>query len=215
MNILRLTLLTADLEGTKHFYHQKLGLEIVEEKADAVCFRAGASLVQFQLAEGQPVYHFAFNIPQNKIDEALQWCLATGLQMLPFQNNNLVDFPNWNAHSVYFSDNNGSILEFIARHDLANAVDGSFNAGQLVCVSEIGLVVEDVLLQCKILNAQYGIPYYEKQKPAPDFSVMGDANGLLIVVPKSRKWFPTQVVSAVFPLQVNFGQNGKEFHLSF
>ncbi len=213
MDILKLTLSTSDLEGTKHFYNTRLGLAVINEQETSVSFRAGTTELQFVIATGKPLYHLAFNIPQNNIDEALQWCLANQFKMLPFQNENLVDFPNWNARSVYFLDNNGNILELIARHDLNNATAESFNATQLLCVSEIGLVVDDVLQFCSELNAKYGIPYYEKQPPAPDFSVMGDATGLFIVVPQNRKWFPTAVTSAKFPLQVSFRQNQSVYQL--
>ena len=213
MDILKLTLSTADLKSTKEFYNNRLGLAVINEQETSVSFSIGNSVIQFQQSTTKALYHFAFNIPQNKIAEALQWCLANQFQMLPFQSENLVDFPNWNAQSVYFLDNNGNILELIARHDLNNATAEPFIVTQLLGVSEIGLVVDDVLQFCSEINAKYGIPYYEKQPPAPDFSVMGDATGLFIVVPQNRKWFPTTIRSAKFPLQVSFRQNQSVYQL--
>ncbi len=207
MDILKLTLSTADLKGTKQFYNNRLGLAVINEQETSVSFSIGNSVIQFQQSTTKALYHFAFNIPQNKMDEALQWCLAKQFQMLPFQSENLVDFPNWNAQSVYFLDNNGNILELIARRDLNNPTAEPFSVTDILCVSEIGLVVDDVLQFCSELKEKYGIPYYEKQPPAHDFSVMGDASGLFIVVPQNRKWFPTTITSAKFPLQVTIMQN--------
>ena len=77
-----------------------------------------------------------------------------------------------------------------------------FDAKHILSVSEIGIVVPDVNLFCKKITEEYGIPFYEKQKPAPSFSVMGDARGLFIVVPEKRHWFPTDIASGRFRTEV-------------
>lgn len=216
MQIEKLTLVTNDIAGTKSFYSHKLELPVLEEGEGFIAFAAGSSVLQFnQTSITNPVYHFAFNIPSNKINHAIDWCRQKALKLLPYQEKELIDFPNWNAHSIYFLDNNGSILEFIARHDLSNAAADDFGSKHLLCVSEIGIVTTDVITFCNKAEKEYTIPYYEKQNPAPDFSVMGDAEGLFIVVPEKRKWFPTAITSTIFPLEVKIKQVGTNYSLNF
>jgi catechol 2,3-dioxygenase-like lactoylglutathione lyase family enzyme len=215
MQIEKLILLTNDIAATKNFYAQKLELPVLEDGEDFVAFPVGSSILQFNKTSiANAVYHFAFNIPSNKINHAIDWCRRKALKLLPYQEKELVDFPNWNSHSIYFLDNNGSILEFIARHDLNNAAADDFGSKHLLCISEIGVVTTDVIEFCNKAEKEYAIPYYEKQNPAPDFSVMGDAEGLFIVVPEKRKWFPTTITSTIFPLEVTIKQAGNDYSLS-
>src|SRR6185369_5003717 len=75
--ILSLELLCAvPLAAMREFYNRMLGLKVVEDLADRLTIAAGATQLTFRLApaaDGQPFYHFAFNIPENKIDSAWRW----------------------------------------------------------------------------------------------------------------------------------------------
>lgn len=215
MKIEKLSLLTNDVKQTKLFYSDRLNLEIIKEESDFVSFTTGTTILSFSLTSiPNPSYHFAFNISNNKIEEAAQWCEQRQLGLLPFEGDKIIDFPNWNAKSIYFLDSNGNILEFIARFDLKNANDYPFTEKHILNVSEIGMVVDDVLDFCNNTTEKYGIPVYEKQKPAPSFSVMGDVHGLFIVVPEKRKWFPTAILSGKFPLKIVLEQNGTAYEIS-
>jgi len=215
MKIEKLSLLTNDIKQTKLFYSDRLNLEIVKEESDSVSFAAGITILSFSLTSiPNPSYHFAFNISNNKIEEAAQWCEQRQLSLLPFEGDKIIDFPNWNAKSIYFLDSNGNILEFIARFDLKNTNDSPFSEKHILNVSEIGMVVDDVLDFCNNTTEEYGIPVYEKQKRAPSFSVMGDAHGLFIVVPEKRIWFPTTILSGKFPLKIVLEQNGTVYEIS-
>ena len=216
MKIEKLVLLANDLKQTKNFYSGKLNLEIIEEESDSISFKAGRTILVFKGTSGDnPVYHFAFNISNNKIEEAAEWCESKGLQLLPYPvNHKVIDFPNWNAKSIYFLDAGGNILEFIARFDLKNESNSPFDKKQILNVSEIGMVTDDVNEFCKSTSKQFGIPFYEKQPPSPNFSVMGDAEGLLIVVPAKRKWFPTEIISNQFPVEIVLEQSGMNYEFA-
>lgn len=55
-----------------------------------------------------------------------------------------VDFPDWNAKSVYFYDAEENILEFIARHNLDEPTnDATFTSNHIKRISEIGIAVSD------------------------------------------------------------------------
>jgi catechol 2,3-dioxygenase-like lactoylglutathione lyase family enzyme len=210
MKIKSLVLLSNDLQETKAFYTRRLNLQLITEERDCIVLGAGSSSILFKQSPiPEPVYHFAFNISNNKIEDALSWCEKKQLHILCYrQNTKLIDFPNWNAKSIYFLDNNGNILEFIARFDLNTETDLAFDEKQILSVSEIGMVVDNVPEFCKNTMQEYGIPFYVKQKPASDFSVMGDANGLLIIVPEDRKWFPTEIPAGKVPVEILLEQNG-------
>src|SRR5262245_7878322 len=126
--ILSLELLTAaPLADMKRFYHQTLGLRVLEEKADRLTIAGGETRITFIQAgpnDGKPFYHFAFNIPENKIVAARDWQKQRG-PLLPIPahqratalGDDIVDYSHWNAHSVFFFDPAENVVEYIARHD--------------------------------------------------------------------------------------------------
>lgn len=210
MQINRVELCTNDLRATIGFYSGILGLEITAQDDSNVSFNAGSSVLQFRHSEESCRYHFAFNIPCNQLQEALTW-LSQKVNVIEVSpGNKIADFSSWNAEAVYFYDNNGNILECIARHDLQNQSDQPFGPAALESISEIGLVVDDPESYAASLADQYGLPYFSKWKLAPDFVVLGDDHGLLIIVKKGRGWYPTQEPSVDCPLAVECNDQGQE-----
>ena len=68
----------APLAAMKAFYGKTLELGILDERSDRFTVEAGESRLTFvessDVVDGRaPFYHFAFNIPENKIREALEW----------------------------------------------------------------------------------------------------------------------------------------------
>ncbi len=216
MEIKELQLFTTSIDTTAHYYQTILGLMVERISNAEISVAAGSTMLRFAAVTDNtnPVYHFAFNIPCNQIEDARKWCAERQIELIPYEQDTLVNFPNWNAHSVYFTDNNGNILEFIARHDLNNNSNKAFGPQSILNISEIGLVTADVTTLCNNINTASGLSYYEKQPPSPGFSVMGNANGLLIVVPVNRNWFPTTIASAPYPLQVVLTHTGNTHTLT-
>src|SRR5262245_9886627 len=77
--ILTLELMSgARMDAMKAFYGKTLDLRIMDEKADRFTLEAGETRITFvnsaDAVDGRtPFYHFAFNIPENKILKALEW----------------------------------------------------------------------------------------------------------------------------------------------
>ncbi|ETT49779.1 hypothetical protein C162_12873 [Paenibacillus sp. FSL R7-269] len=73
---------THSLKEMKDFYENTLGLAVVQKLSASFSVQAGASTLTFTESDPgrQPKYHFAFNIPENQIDEALLW--ITGARSL-------------------------------------------------------------------------------------------------------------------------------------
>ena len=186
---LDITLQTRDVAQLASFYEMTLGLPVTSD--DAHCtIRAGNSLLRFGATEnGQPKYHLAFNIPENKIEAARVW-LAARAELVPHFKSGatIIDWPYWNAHSVYFLDPAGNILEVIARHGLENGAPGSFGPTDFLNVSELGFVVPDPQETMDLLASAFELPIKSR---LDDFGAVGDDHGLFIVSAEKRPWMPT------------------------
>ena len=72
MNIVEVELLTDNLEETEKFYTECLGLGILDKQEESISFSIGKSTLVFRKSYNiKPIYHFAFNIPHNQLDEAI------------------------------------------------------------------------------------------------------------------------------------------------
>lgn len=202
MKIREIKLATNELNQTVSFYTQTLGFAIVQRTDHHVSFQAGTSILTF-IADNsctQPIYHFAFNIPHNQLSEGIDW-LTKRVPLLPVtQETHIAGFKNWNANAVYFTDNNGNLLEFIARHDLNNSSHEVFSAASVQCISEIGIAVQCVPAYAAGLD----VGYFSKQPPQEKFAALGDDEGLLILAEENRNWFPTNIPAGRFPLEIAF-----------
>ncbi|MFS0839714.1 VOC family protein [Paenibacillus sp. 1P03SA] len=201
MKILELTLYAANITELKQFYGERLGLPVTEENGDSFSFRAGITNVTFiRAAEaGDNFYHFAFNIPENKIEEAAGW-LGERVELLSREGTPIVHFESWNAHAVYFKDPAGNIVELIARHNLENTSQKPFSEEDIACVSEIGMPVDDVSAALLALKREAGLEAW--MTPGDTFAPVGDEQGLFIVVKKGRVWFAGERNSYPYPLAV-------------
>ncbi|MEX2281093.1 MAG: glyoxalase/bleomycin resistance/dioxygenase family protein [Gemmatimonadota bacterium] len=185
-------------DALRDFYGSVLGLRL-ETLAQGFLARTGASLLRFRpTTDSEPVYHIAFNIPENQIDAARDW-LRDRAELIPHfkTGDTIVDWPAWNAHSVYFLDPAGNLLEAIARHALANARRGDFDTTSFLNISELGLVVPDPHVTIDQLSTTFELP---KKSVLHDFGAVGDDNGLFIVSAEHRAWMPTtDVLAEPFP----------------
>jgi catechol-2,3-dioxygenase len=197
LGIARLRLRTHRLAELRAFYREKLQFPIREKTRDSITFQAGTTALTFvrtEEKESQPFYHFAFNIPENKLPLAKEW-LARRTPLALRDGEAVFHFPNWNAHSIYFWDPAGNLGELIARHNLPNARSGAFTPEEILYASEIGLVVEDVPAAVRELKSRLGLQTYRQGSNV--FEPVGDEHRLLIVAQKGRPWMHR--ASEIFP----------------
>lgn len=192
-----LRLLTAKpLREMKDFYQSLLGFAILAEDNNELTILGGQTQIIFQQAtndQGEPFYHFAFDIPQNKLMLAREWLLQRIVLIQTPSNrrdsrypDDIRHFPDWNAHALFFWDPAGNIVEFIARHDVANDSEGPFTANDILYASEIGFVVEDQQASAQQLEEMLHLKPYPR---GTSFAwAMGDERGLLLCTPKGRSW---------------------------
>lgn len=177
------------------FYRDILGLPASESSVppQVMVGTTVINLVSRQFIEG--AMHLAFTIPQNQVYAAHQW-LSERLQPLKKSGADTYRKPvPWQSESIYFKGPDGVILELIARKALANATDGPFSSSDLLCVSEVGLSVADVVETSEQACEAFGL---EPLGPTSEhFAAVGDQEGLLIFVRRGRPWIPTLNAVAV------------------
>ncbi|MDC8003951.1 hypothetical protein POV27_07795 [Aureisphaera galaxeae] len=205
---------STSLDEIRSFYHSLLGFSIKSQSETHCSFIAGLSLVTFLKtdndATGAPFYHFAFNIPENMIGLVEKWLAPkTPIIEAPSHlrdsdySNNIVHFGHWNAHSVFFYDPAGNVVEFIARHDLKNPSKSQrFESKDILYVSEIGLVTDDVNKLYNAISKQFGL--YTYKGGSERFTAVGDEYGLILLMNsntraafnqgRKRETYPTQII---------------------
>ncbi|MGH2575043.1 MAG: VOC family protein, partial [Ignavibacteria bacterium] len=213
MRFTEIELLTNKFSELKEFYSENLDLTIAGKTQNSFTVRIGTTGLKFRKNIGpvNPYYHFAINIPENQINEAKKW-LSGKAEILKDNGNEIIDFKNWNAHSVYFYDPAGNIVELIARHNLPNNSNSDFNSSSLLCISEIGMPVENVSSFYKIIEEKLNEKIWSGNRET--FAAVGDEHGLFIIVPNKRNWYPTDKESRIFPLTIKF-KSGKEEIITF
>ncbi len=216
MEILSLELLSSDLEKTKSFYRDQLHMEVAVQNDNSVSFVAGNTELTFtEDKSNTPVYHFAFNIPPHQLDEALKTIDASIGVMEIGDGNKIAEFTNWNARSFYFFDATGNILEFIARFDLEDQIHDAFNFNSILCISEIGIVANNVTKAAADLINRYRFTPYVKQPVLENFAAIGDHHGMIILSATGRNWYPTSIPARNFKTGIKIRENGKVRELFF
>ncbi|MFQ6601084.1 VOC family protein [Flavobacterium sp. C3NV] len=216
MKLAHIQIQSSDIQQTATFYKDILELHIIEKTKESVSIQAGDSVLEFvENPEFKSIYHFAFNIPENKLDEAINWCKSKVDLIFIEDQKVITNFENWNANAVYFYDNNGNLLEFIARHDLDNAQTEAFSSKAILNISEIGIVNENPLALGKQLIAQHGLEFFSKNANSELFAAVGDDEGLLIMVKPNRNWYPTQTPSESNKIEVRIENKGNKIELNF
>ncbi len=193
MKILEIEIQTDNLKETETFYVETLGFKLLNKSDDYIKFKTGHSKLTFIKSENiNPKYHFAFNIPNNKLEEVINWAESRIKLIENDENSIIANFESWNANAIYFYDNNNNIVEFIARHDLENATEKPFDTSIIESISEIGIVTEKPLELAENLIETSELYYFDKSTKSEKFVALGNDNGLFIIVETNRKWYPTE-----------------------
>jgi hypothetical protein len=215
--ILRLELATTVALGAmRDFYQGLLRMRVVEDHPERLTVAAGETLLTFVLADaaaGQPFYHFAFNIPENKAAAAWKW-QKERTPLLPIPQRlrdpdyppDVVNYAHWNAHSVFFFDPAQNVVEYIARHDLQNGAPADFGPSDILYASEIAFVTDDVPSLAKQITEVSGATRFRKGGDE-NFMALGDDLGLLLVMKRGRVISfdsPQKKAVAVFPAKATW-----------
>jgi extradiol dioxygenase family protein len=194
---------TADLSTESTFYTQTLGLPLLEATTDSFTVQAGTTTLTFRSSSQQSLlYHFAFTIPFNKWKQAKTW-LTARTELLKGEGKDEFENGRVRTRNYYFPDPVGNILEFIAREDLPAKPGEDFGPEDILHISEIGLVVDDVPGLVNELKTKLGIEVY-RGSSFENFAQIGDINGVLVLVKRGRLWAPDERQPAIVsPVRVS------------
>jgi len=196
MHIHELRLHARDLDAQRIFFGETLGLSIVDSTPEQLTVQVGQTTLIFEHQPGWAgIYHYALNIPENQFSQAAAWLTERAALLSDSDGKQQFFFSNWDADAVYFLDADGNIAELIARHSLPTVSDDLFGVKNILCVSEIGWVSDDVLAAAGHLAESYGLSAYLGSS-GKTFTAVGDENGLFILVPRHHPWMPNNQPAA-------------------
>ena len=213
MKISVLTIFTSNIESQLEFYRDELNFEIENYSEDSFEIVAGYSRLKFEFKKHSTPYHIALHVPDRQEVEVLNW-LENIVPVLSFNDDKIIDFPNWQAKSVYFYDRDKNIIEFISRRNFSQPESAIFNPGNIVGIAEVGLVTHDIKSKFEKLKLDCGLAHFDGDFER--FCAIGDPSGLLITINNEHKdWFPTNDKAYSSDFKLNLEHEYKQFNLIF
>ncbi|MED4651117.1 VOC family protein [Bacillus pseudomycoides] len=202
MLISRVTLYSNALEEMKDFYLNKLDFQLLHSSEMSFSIQVGESELEFRKnnLNSKPFYHFAFNIPSNQFSEAKEWAKKKVVLNVE-DGEDEVYFSRSNAHSFYFMDPAGNIVEFISRHTTSPESNEPFSVHSILNVSEMSMTTDQVLAVGNQL-IEYGISVRDGEALSDGFHFMGENGVYLLLGPSGRRWFFSELDAAVHPLLI-------------
>ncbi|MFB4166915.1 VOC family protein [Virgibacillus sp. JSM 102003] len=206
MEIKSVTLYTESIKEMRKFYVDCFGFPLIKESENSFRIVVGSSELEFtsEHVNGKPYYHFAFNIPSNKFDEAKSW-VRERVSLNVEDSEDEADFSHFPAHALYFNDPAGNIVEFISRYSISEEMVEPFSAAKGVLnISEIGLTVDNVIDAGEKL-IDIGIQERDNQPlNSTSLNFMGDnSKGIFILLTQpERRWIFSDKLSAIYPLEI-------------
>ena len=213
MRFKKVHLLCNNAANQQAFYAGLLGMPLINSHATGFTVQAGETLLEFsQTGEVKDTpYHIAFNITPPLLEEVVPFLSAKGIPLILKDGAAVIDFPYWNARSVYFYDDEQNIMECIARYNLnKGTTEKAFSAKHILGVSEIGIPVHDTAAFIETLQSNTPVNVWKDY--GDQFKAVGDEEGLMIVVTEGRHWFPTLHSNSILPIRLEIAQEGQLFH---
>ncbi|MEJ6528601.1 VOC family protein [Exiguobacterium sp. USCH10] len=210
MRITETTLYTNRLDEMKRFYTEKLGLSVVEE--DSTSFRINLSedaLVFQEAATNQKrQYHFAINIPANRLKEAKRW-IKSRVSLLSEDGEDEIYFEGIDASSLYFYDADENVVELIARHSINPESEAEeFTHHDFLGIGEMSLTAVDPL---HVAQELANIEIHRRDGNAIDerhLNFLGAPNSdtYILLVPPGRVWLFSPKLSIPSPIQMTINR---------
>ena len=213
MQIHRLRLHTPYLDQQRVFYRDVLQFPIIATTDTSFTLRAGTTELTFVAGETDVFYHFAFLIPDDSLDEAIDYLHAHQVPLLLHEGAEVVDFGTGRA--IYFYDAAGNIGEFIERPSLGHPRKGPFATDHVVCVNEIGVPATETLAFAQQLRDTFEVRLVDEAAMSDTFCWVGDFQGVFIVTQEGRHWLPTQKPAVVNDFWIDFSTQAGRFQRHF
>lgn len=213
MKINFLKIYTTNLEQQLEFYRNVLLLPVERISEDLIEVGVGYSTLQIQEKSAATPYHIAFHIFARQEEQALEW-LKARVAILKNGEEEIVDFSNWKAKSIYFYDADKNVLEFISRRHLFPQKTQEFSEKSITGISEIGLACSNVKKAFDFLNWQFSLEKFTGDYER--FCAIGNDDGLFIAIDKNKKdWFPSSDKAFSSDFEIRFSTGSKTGNLSY
>ncbi len=213
MKIEVLEIKTGDVGAQLKFYRDFLGLEIQNYQEESFEVKLGYSILKLIQDSNFKPYHIAIHIPDRQEKIALEW-VKERVPVLKNNNEEIIDFSNWNAKSLYFYDADNNIMEFIARKSAHKPQSAIFSEESLLGIAEIGLATNNIKEKFEILRAKSQLEKFDGD--FEKFCAIGDDEGLLITINKDQKdWFPTNDKAFSADFKIVFSHEKEKQKLKF
>jgi catechol 2,3-dioxygenase-like lactoylglutathione lyase family enzyme len=201
------------LDELATFYTDTLGLEGHATSA-SLATRIGWTELNFgaivdPAQDGAaPFYHFAFLVPGDRMEEALEWAIVRarlGLLALSEDPADLVmEFEGWQAHSCYFHDPASNIVELIAHDGFGeNGRTDAFSPSELLGISEIGLIGNPPGVAAA-LSERLGLSVF--QGSVEGMAFIGEPTAALILAEEEWRWLPQGRPAEAWPATVQVSE---------
>ena len=204
----RLAAGSAAMDALQRFYVGCLGFSADSGAGDRLTLAIGDARLEFAaVADGTaPFYHFALLVPGDRYPAARGWAeRCAELLSRPGQTSTTFRFEAWDADACYFHDPAGNIVELIAHRGIGEerADAAGFAAGELLAISELGLVVTDPPAAAHVL-ASAGLDLWSGGAEGEDaLAFIGRQAHTLILCRPGRPWLPTQRPAECHPVSAS------------
>lgn len=213
MKIKKLQIWSGNVAEQLKFYRDLLGLEILKYNEDSFEVQVGYSVLKIVHQEDATPYHIAIHIPDRQEEKALEW-IKERVSVLKSNNEEIIDFSNWHAKSLYFYDADKNIMEFISRSQFREPETALFTEKNLIGIAEVGLATDDIREKFNFLNEECSLEIYDGN--FEKFCAIGDDAGLLITINKNEKdWFPTSDNAYASGFKLEFRHMGQDHFFKF
>jgi len=219
MQLRKLKLFSKDISTQHNFYKNVLGFDVHFFEENKISISAGSTELIFEEDKNcNFIYHFAFLIPSQKIEQAIDFLEKKGIELLKRDGEKIIYFgtkENHTGRAIYFFDEDGNIAELIERESLNFENKKDFDINQIIKINEIGMPVDDTMEVSRQLINQYKINLIDLHHLNDSFCWVGDYHGVFIVVKNGRNWLPTKLAAKSNDFKVEFESSGEVFEMEF
>lgn len=219
MEIRKLKLYSKDITAQFNFYKNILGFEVEFFEKNKISISAGSTQLIFEEDKmSNCIYHFAFLIPNQRLEEAIDFLGKKGIELLKRDGEKIIYFgtkENHTGRAIYFFDEDGNIAEFIERASLNFESKSNFNINQIIKINEIGMPVDHPMEVSRKLINQFKIQLIDLHHLNDIFCWVGDFNGVFIVVKNGRNWLPTKLAALSNDFEVEFESSDETYQMEF
>lgn len=199
-------LYTNKLKELRRFYMNVLELEATDIKEESFSIDIGSTKLTFTSKDEPYFYHFAINVPGNQFS-MLKYRLKERVSLNRDGGRDEIYFSSFDADSMYFEDPAGNIIELIGRRNKDLFGSPSFSESFLN-MSEVGIVSEHV----EELSEEFqdiGLPLRGASLQKDSVNFFGRDEAFIVLVRPGRKWYFSNQISAIFPLEMTLSTGKK------